>query len=128
MAHLRPVLPAVALISILWTIWDPTYATLQRARTQGRDVRVQGKHLYIVCMHIQDLRKKVLTSIRFSNYFHGHQEYLHLFFSLCLALDLTKIICIYRIIHRHLGVGFTFLHLLLLNYLSVLVLLICLLD
>ncbi|KAG6911558.1 hypothetical protein DXG01_011860 [Tephrocybe rancida] len=44
---LQPILPGVILISLLWTAWDPTYTSLQRARRQGRDVRVRGKDRYI---------------------------------------------------------------------------------
>jgi len=48
MARLRPILPATTMVSILWTVWDPTYSAFRRAQIQGRDVRVQGKRLYIV--------------------------------------------------------------------------------
>ncbi|KAG6862448.1 hypothetical protein C0995_011888 [Termitomyces sp. Mi166 len=43
----RPILPGVVLLSLLWTVWDPTYSSLQRAKRQGRDVRVRGKDRYI---------------------------------------------------------------------------------
>ncbi len=43
-----PVLPIAALLSIFWTFWDPTYSSLQRARREGRNVRIQGKKNYIV--------------------------------------------------------------------------------
>ncbi|GLB35995.1 putative ima1 N-terminal domain [Lyophyllum shimeji] len=43
----QPILPGVVLLSLLWTVWDPTYASLQRAQRQGRDVRVRGKSRYI---------------------------------------------------------------------------------
>jgi hypothetical protein len=45
---LPPILPLIALISILWTAWDPTYASVSKARIQGREVRVQGKQKYNV--------------------------------------------------------------------------------
>jgi hypothetical protein len=45
---LQPIFPLVVLSSILWTVWDPTYASLRRAQRQGRDVRVIGKKEYIV--------------------------------------------------------------------------------
>ncbi|EIW64180.1 uncharacterized protein TRAVEDRAFT_68039 [Trametes versicolor FP-101664 SS1] len=41
-----PVLPALVVVSILWTAWDPTYATFRRAQFQGRAVRVHGKRTY----------------------------------------------------------------------------------
>ncbi|KAI0825020.1 Ima1 N-terminal domain-containing protein [Trametes gibbosa] len=44
---LVPVLPAVVVVSILWTAWDPTYATFRRSQFQGRAVRVHGKKTYI---------------------------------------------------------------------------------
>ena len=43
-----PSLPAVAFLSILWTVWDPTYSSLRKARLQGREVRQIGKKQYIV--------------------------------------------------------------------------------
>jgi hypothetical protein len=48
MGYLRPVLPALAILSLLWTFWDPTYSALQDAHKQGRDVRVHGKANYLV--------------------------------------------------------------------------------
>jgi hypothetical protein len=126
MAHVRPIiLPAIALVSILWTVWDPTYASFRRAQIQGRDVRIQGKHSYIVSMHICNLRPALLTFIRFSSCFHGLRGWSLLLFSPCLIQDLTRTISIYYIIHHHLEVGFIFLYCLLLNYPSVLFLFAC---
>lgn len=48
LAFFQPILPAIALVSILWTAWDPTYAAFRKAQIQGRDVRVQGKTAYNV--------------------------------------------------------------------------------
>ncbi|KAF8913017.1 hypothetical protein CPB84DRAFT_1841443 [Gymnopilus junonius] len=42
----HPILPLLVGISLLWTAWDPTYATFRKARQQGRDVRIQGKRAY----------------------------------------------------------------------------------
>ncbi|KZT72799.1 hypothetical protein DAEQUDRAFT_808781 [Daedalea quercina L-15889] len=42
----KPGLPALAFVSILWTAWDPTYGSLKRAEYQGRTVRQQGKREY----------------------------------------------------------------------------------
>jgi len=47
-ASFRPALPVIIIISLLWTVWDPTYSSVQQAKRQGRDVRVQGKKIYIV--------------------------------------------------------------------------------
>ena len=49
---LRPVLPILVTISLLWTAWDPTYSTFRRAQLQGRDVRVKGKQVYIVSLSL----------------------------------------------------------------------------
>lgn len=45
---LQPIFPLFVFVSILWTVWDRTYASFRRARRQGRDVRVIGKREYIV--------------------------------------------------------------------------------
>lgn len=46
--QLTTMLPVLALSSLFWAAWDPTYLTVQRARIQGRDVRLHGKRSYIV--------------------------------------------------------------------------------
>jgi hypothetical protein len=115
--HLRPILPVVVLVSILWTAWDPTYSAFRRAHIQGRDVRVQGKRSYIVCACITlSCRMNVLTCIRFYKCYRGFRDCSLLLFSHCLVSDLIKTFYIYRIILRHPGVVFTFLYRLLLNY------------
>jgi hypothetical protein len=48
LTYSRPILPVIALVSIFWTAWDPTYSAFRKAQIQGRDVRVQGKNAYIV--------------------------------------------------------------------------------
>jgi hypothetical protein len=66
MAYARPVLPLFALLSILWTAWDPTYSVFRKAQIQGRDVRVQGRNTYIVCLlYNTPPQMQILTSIRF---------------------------------------------------------------
>ena len=117
MARLRPILPAATLVSILWTVWDPTYSAFRRAQIQGRDVRVQGKRLYIVGTCIAHKSKmNVLTSIRFSRCYHGYRDRPLLLFSPCLVFDLIMTIYIYYTILRHIGVVSTLLYRLLLNY------------
>ncbi|KAG5653351.1 hypothetical protein H0H81_000973 [Sphagnurus paluster] len=59
---LQPALPGVILLSLLWTVWDPTYLSLQRAKRQGRDVRVRGKNLYIK-MQMTAWLSRLITSI-----------------------------------------------------------------
>lgn len=41
-------LPILTLLSITWTAWDPTYASLRRSQIQGREVRQRGKREYNV--------------------------------------------------------------------------------
>ena len=47
-AVLQPITPILVTTSLLWTAWDPTYASFRKAQLQGREVRVQGKRAYIV--------------------------------------------------------------------------------
>jgi len=44
--NIKPVMPTLALASLLWTAWDPTYASLRRAQFQGRAIRQRGKKEY----------------------------------------------------------------------------------
>ncbi|KAF9462097.1 Ima1 N-terminal domain-containing protein [Collybia nuda] len=39
--------PFMVLLSLFWSMWDPTYSSVQRAQRQGRNLRVQGKNMYI---------------------------------------------------------------------------------
>lgn len=48
LGHVRQALPLIALCSLFWTAWDPTYYSFRKARIQGRDLRVRGKKYYIV--------------------------------------------------------------------------------
>ncbi|KAF9566160.1 hypothetical protein CPC08DRAFT_130459 [Agrocybe pediades] len=45
-SFLRPILPLIVVMSLLWTAWDPTYAKFKFAQLQGRDVRIRGKQAY----------------------------------------------------------------------------------
>ncbi|KAF9527792.1 Ima1 N-terminal domain-containing protein [Crepidotus variabilis] len=45
---LQPTLPALALLSVFWAVWDPTYASVQKAQQQSREVRIHGKRIYNV--------------------------------------------------------------------------------
>ncbi|KAI0815070.1 Ima1 N-terminal domain-containing protein [Irpex lacteus] len=45
-SFLRTILPVIVLLSISWTAWDPTYASLKRSQLQGRAVRQRGKKEY----------------------------------------------------------------------------------
>jgi len=44
-------MPLLVATSLLWTAWDPTYASFRKAQLQGRDIRIQGKQTYIVSFH-----------------------------------------------------------------------------
>lgn len=54
-------LPVIASISLIWTAWDPTYASLKRARFQGRIVRQRGKKTYNVGVRIINYLRDVLS-------------------------------------------------------------------
>ena len=45
---LWPALPILVLLSIWYTAWDPTYASLRRAQVQGQEVRLRGRGTHIV--------------------------------------------------------------------------------
>lgn len=47
-SFLRTISPVIVLVSISWTAWDPTYASLKRSQLQGRAVRQRGKKEYNV--------------------------------------------------------------------------------
>lgn len=47
-SFLYPILPVIVGISLLWTVWDPTYLSFRKAEIQGRDVRIHGKRTYNV--------------------------------------------------------------------------------
>lgn len=59
-----PVLPALVFFSVIWTFWDPSYSSLQKAYIQGRDIRLQGRSQYIVgeCNALQ-ICSAVLTTV-----------------------------------------------------------------
>lgn len=46
--RMLPILPIIALLSIFWAAWDPTYASYRKALHQGRQARVNGKFIYNV--------------------------------------------------------------------------------
>lgn len=56
LSFMLPGLPVLALVSIFWVAWDPTYSSFRSARIQGRDVRIRGKTKHIV---------RILTSVCF---------------------------------------------------------------
>ncbi|TFK36868.1 Ima1 N-terminal domain-containing protein [Crucibulum laeve] len=52
LSFLQPVLPFLVFASLLWTVWDPTYASFRKSQIQGRDVRIKGKKQYIILQMI----------------------------------------------------------------------------
>ncbi|KAG8696422.1 hypothetical protein FRC09_008521 [Ceratobasidium sp. 395] len=38
--------------SIIWQFWDPTWKMLQRSQSQGREVRIEGKTVWVRCQGI----------------------------------------------------------------------------
>ncbi|KDR85360.1 hypothetical protein GALMADRAFT_54086 [Galerina marginata CBS 339.88] len=46
LSFIHPILPLLVGISLLWTAWDPTFASFRKAQLQGRDVRIHGKRTY----------------------------------------------------------------------------------
>jgi hypothetical protein len=42
------ILPPIALVSILWACWDPTWSHIQTARLRGVDLRVPGRETWNV--------------------------------------------------------------------------------
>jgi hypothetical protein len=50
--HMKPISPLIVLLSLLWSVWDPTYSAVRKAQRQGRDVRVRGKGVYIACFKL----------------------------------------------------------------------------
>ncbi|KAJ3551447.1 hypothetical protein NM688_g4696 [Phlebia brevispora] len=52
---LATALPVITFLSIAWTAWDPTYASLRRAQIQGREIRQRGKQRYNVDVAVAGL-------------------------------------------------------------------------
>ncbi|KAF9029251.1 hypothetical protein BDZ89DRAFT_986161 [Hymenopellis radicata] len=93
-------LPFLAVLSLFWTFWDPTYASLHRARREGRDVRLRGKQKYIALQAISWLLR-VISAVAISlMWYRPHLDYLHLiqtpnslrtrvYFTSCLVAELS---------------------------------------
>ncbi|KAF5374996.1 hypothetical protein D9758_000442 [Tetrapyrgos nigripes] len=77
--HLLPaILPLLVLVSILWTAWDPTYASVTNARIEGRDVRVQGKQTYNYLQMSAWLSRLITSSLLAVRWYRPHLDILHL--------------------------------------------------
>ncbi|KAJ3573674.1 hypothetical protein NP233_g2292 [Leucocoprinus birnbaumii] len=105
---LQPVFPLLVLLSILWTVWDPTYASARRAQRQGREVRVIGKKEYIVLQMIiwsTRLSTSVLFWLRWrdprNDYFElydSSSQLARIYFSTVTAIEVTaQLLSFYRL-------------------------------
>lgn len=78
LGHVRQVLPLIALCSLFWTAWDPTYYSFRKARIQGRDLRVHGKKHYII-LQMTAWCSRLLSSILLALSLHSpSRDYLYL--------------------------------------------------
>ncbi|KAI0788511.1 Ima1 N-terminal domain-containing protein [Abortiporus biennis] len=64
-----PTLPIFAFMSILWTAWNPTYATVLRDQLQGRTVRQKGKKEYNILQTVSWFSRLVTSIILSIPYF-----------------------------------------------------------
>ncbi|KAJ7275202.1 Ima1 N-terminal domain-containing protein [Mycena haematopus] len=97
LAFMLPGLPIIAVVSILWAAWDPTYSSFRSARIQGRDVRVRGKTKHIT-LQMVSWASRLTTSIILAAYWTHKTDLLRLsqfpssrsrvYFSVSLVLEL----------------------------------------
>ncbi|KAF8898910.1 Ima1 N-terminal domain-containing protein [Infundibulicybe gibba] len=73
----QPVLPLLVVLSLLWTVWDPTYASARRSQLQGRDVRVKGKQEYIVLQLSAWFSRLITATLLSTSWFYTHLDYFH---------------------------------------------------
>lgn len=76
-------LPTFCLFSLFYTAWDPTYYRSQKARVQGRDVRIKGKTLYVVGSDYNSCKSGDSRHTRPFRHSPGFLDSPHLFFSFC---------------------------------------------
>ncbi|KAJ7654983.1 Ima1 N-terminal domain-containing protein [Mycena polygramma] len=77
LSFILPVLPAVALVSLFWVAWDPTYSSSRSARIQGRDVRLRGKSKHIT-LQMFSWVSRLTTSLILATYWLRKSDLLHL--------------------------------------------------
>ncbi|KAJ7706350.1 Ima1 N-terminal domain-containing protein [Mycena rosella] len=97
LAFTMPALPLLAMLSIFWAAWDPTYASFRSARIQGRDVRVRGKTKHIT-LQMLSWTSRLVTSIILAAHWFRTTDFLHLsqfpstrsrlYFSVSLVIEL----------------------------------------
>ncbi|KAM6498440.1 Ima1 N-terminal domain containing protein, partial [Amanita muscaria] len=91
---LQPILPVFVIVSLLWTVWNPTYAAYRKAQIQGRDVRVKGKRGYNL-LQMTTWCLRLTTSIILSIEYHrpssdiltSSSKRTRQYFSSCLILE-----------------------------------------
>lgn len=62
---IRTTAPLPALLSLLWTAWDPRYATFRRSQLQGREVRLRRKREYNILQSLA-WASRVITAVLLS--------------------------------------------------------------
>lgn len=96
LGQVRQALPLIALCSLFWTAWDPTYYSFRKARIQGRDLRVRGKKYYII-LQMTAWLSRLLSSILLALAWHSpSRDYLH--FSRYPASSRTHYYCLISLI------------------------------
>ncbi|KAI0305010.1 Ima1 N-terminal domain-containing protein [Russula brevipes] len=75
---LVPLLPGLALLSILWTAWLPTYAHFRRAELQGRKVRMHGRERYITLQAAAWAGRMLTASLIASSWHRPSMDFLSL--------------------------------------------------
>ncbi|KAJ7102090.1 Ima1 N-terminal domain-containing protein [Mycena belliarum] len=77
LSFVLPGLPVLAVLSIFWAAWDPTYSSFRSARMQGRDVRVRGKTKHIT-LQMLSWTSRLITSIILAAHWSRRTDVLHL--------------------------------------------------
>ncbi|KAL1762324.1 Ima1 N-terminal domain-containing protein [Schizophyllum commune] len=75
---LWPALPILVLLSIWYTAWDPTYASLRRAQVQGQEVRLRGRGTHIALQLFAWFSRLLSSCLLAVVYFKPQRDYLHL--------------------------------------------------
>ncbi|KAI0271416.1 Ima1 N-terminal domain-containing protein [Gloeopeniophorella convolvens] len=109
---LAPLLPALVLVSILWTAWLPTYASFRRAELQGRKVRVRGRERYVALQAAVWVGRMLTASLFALSWHRPPLDYLSLrtrpvstssrvYFSLLLSVELSVAIYSVLVLRLH---------------------------
>ncbi|KAI0068293.1 hypothetical protein BV25DRAFT_557601 [Artomyces pyxidatus] len=71
-----PGLPVFMILSVLWTAWHPTHASLRRAEVQGRKVRVRGEKKYVRLQFVVWMCRFVAASLIALSWYNPSMDYL----------------------------------------------------